>query len=332
MLSNSLLIIDGSALLSKYYYGSIPKELFSEKNQEKIKELQKQIKQTSYGTYTNAVEAMLRNVLDIVKKYNPKYLAVCFDLTRNTFRKKIYSKYKSTRKDTPYPLIEQFDLAIQSLKSIGITVVCSNDYEADDYAGTLANKFEQDTDVYILTRDQDYYQLATNKTTVLMMQTNEEKLKLLENKFNRQRYFENSFPFNIEEVKEWTGVYPYQIQDLKGIAGDASDNIPGITGVNTAAKSLLNIYATIEDLYNDLEKMKKDNTYKESQIKLWKSTGLKRSPYNRLIKDEAKEQALMSKKLATIVKNIPLNIQLDDLKVNINEDNLKMLKMILELT
>lgn len=331
MLTDSLLMIDGSAMLSKHYYGTIPKELFKEKNSEKIEVLQREIKQTSYGVYTNAVTSMLCSIMNIIKNYHPKYMVVCFDTMKNTFRQQIYSQYKETRRQTPNPLIEQFQLMQQILESIGIKVIISSKYEADDYAGTLAHKFEKDVDVYILTRDQDYYQLATNRTTILMMQTNEEKLSLLEKRFNKHRYFENSFPFNTKEVKDWIGVYSYQIPDLKGIAGDVSDNIPGIDGINTAAKNLLNVYSSIEELYSDLEKMKYDSVYKQIQIKIWKSTGLKRSPYNMLIKNGAREQAIMSKKLATIIKTIPLDLALDNLTVNINENNLETIKNILEL-
>ena len=331
MLENSLLIIDGSAMLSKHYYGTIPKELFKEKDEDKIEELQQQIKHTSYGSYTNAVISMLTSILNIIKNYHPKYMVVCFDITRHTFRQELFEEYKGTRKSIPNPLSEQFQLMIQVLEAIGITVLYSNKYEADDLAGTISHKFEKDVDVYILTRDQDYYQLATENTTILMMQTNEEKLNNLETKFERTRTFENAFPFNTREVKEYTGVFPYQIPDLKGIAGDVSDNIPGIHGVNTTAKYLLNVYSSIEELYTDLEKMKQDENYKRLQIKIWKEQGMKRSPYNMLIKNHAKEDGLLSKKLATIVKNIPLNITLEEMMVDINEDNLEMIKNVLEI-
>ena len=331
MLTNSLLIIDGSAMLSKHYYSTIPKELFKETNPDIIKELKKEIKQTSYGVYTNGITSMLNSLFDIINIYQPTYMVICFDTMKDSFRKKIYRDYKSKKKIPPDQLIEQIKLMIQILESIGIKTISSSKYEINDYAGTLSHKFEKDVNVYILTRNQDYYQLATNKTTILMMQTNEEKLKLLEKKFKKDRYFENSFPFNIKEVKELVGVFPYQIPDLKGLSGNVSDNIPGIYGVNTAAKYLLNIYSSIEELYSDLEKMKTDELYKNLQMKIWKNTGLKRSPYNKLIKIGTKEQALMSKQLATIVKTIPINISLNDLFLNINEKNLEMIKTIFEL-
>ena len=331
MLENSLLIIDGSALLSKHYYKTIPKELFKEKDLEKIEELQQQIQHTSYGTYINGVNSMLNSILNILENDPPMYLIVCFDITKETFRKKIYSEYKGTRKQIPTPLCEQFKLMIQILESIGIPVICSDKYEADDYAGSIAHKFENDVDVYILTRDQDYYQLATEKTTILMMQTKDERLELLEKKFNKIHWYENAFPFKTKEVKDWMGVYPYQIPDFKGLAGDISDNIPGVYGINTAAKPLLNVYTSIEELYTDIEKMKKNEDYKKIQVKIWKQHGIKRSPYNMLIKENALESALLSKKLATIIKTIPIKESLTDFILNINTNNLNMIKSILEL-
>lgn len=330
MRQNSLLIIDGLALLSKHYYATIPKELFKEKNIEKIKELQQQIQHTSYGIYTNGVTSMLKSVLNIVEKYKPTYLVICFDVTRNSFRNQLYKEYKATKPTIPNQLQEQISLMIQVLESIGITVLSSTKYESTDFAGTIAKKYEKNIDIFILTRNKDYYQLATDKTTILMMQTKEEKLELLESKFNKKRFFENSFPFNEKEVKEWIGVYPSQISDYKGLAGDVSDNIPGVYGINTAAKYLLNIYNNIEEIYIDLEKMKKDNKYKTMQIKKWKKTGLKRSPYNKLIEIDSKQQALLSRKLATIVTDIPMEIDLNNFAININYKNLETIKQLLE--
>lgn len=331
MLSNGLLIIDGSAMLSKHYYKTIPKELFKEKNSEKITELENEILHTSYGTYTNAVASMLDSILMIIKEYYPKYMIVCFNTEENTYKRNIFSDYRKNKREIPELLKEQFKLIEQVLSAIGIQIIYSDKYGAEDYAGTIAHKFEQDVDVYILARNQNYFQLATEKTTILMMQTNETKVEELEKKFKKEVYFENSFPFNIDTVKTFTGVFPSQIPDLRSITGDVSDNIPGVSGVNTAAKYLLNVYTSMEELYSDLEKMKIDPIYKNLQIKVWKQTGLKRSPYNMLIKEHSKEDAIMSKKLSTILRNIPLDLSLNDLQVNINENNLETVKNILEL-
>lgn len=154
-----LLIIDGSSMLSTSYYGNLPKSILFAKTEEEKEKHYGQILHTSDGKYTNAMFTMLRTLLGIYKKVKPEYVAFVFDKTRDTFRRTELGAdfYKANRKETAKPLKEQFVQMEEFLQEIGCAVFMSDDYEADDYAASLVEKFEgPDLQTYVLTKDHDY--------------------------------------------------------------------------------------------------------------------------------------------------------------------------------
>ena len=171
------LIIDGSSMLSSSYYGNLPKQiLFAKTEEERAKHYDK-IMHAADGTYTNGIFTMLRTVLKIIKNQKPDHIAFVFDKTRNTFRRELYVDYKGTRGETPLPLKQQFILAEEMLQEMGFPVFFSDEYEADDFAGSITEKFWQQDAIVLMTKDADYLQLVSDERNVRawMVQVSQEK-------------------------------------------------------------------------------------------------------------------------------------------------------------
>lgn len=318
-----LLAIDGSSLLTTCYYGSLPKEIMYAKTEEEKKLYYNKILQTEDGFYTNAIYGFLKTLFKIINNQKPTHVVIAFDKTRNTFRRKMYPEYKANRKQTPGPLHSQFILAEMILKNMGFFTLSDSDYEADDLIGSVTAKFENEIPIRILTKDQDYLQLITNNTRAWMVQVKQERAdELIDIYYSPYGITKKEcnlpdkvFEFTKSICLEEYGVRPSQIADLKGICGDASDNIPGVKGVSSAAVPLLKEYGTIERLYEEILSVE------EKELNLfWKTQlGINRSPLNMLKKESAKEMALLSKKLATIKKDIPLLFVIDEMKLSIDK-------------
>ncbi|GEO58159.1 DNA polymerase I [Companilactobacillus bobalius] len=232
------------------------------------------------GIHTNALYAF-NNMLEIIlKDEKPTHALVAFDAGKTTFRTKMFDEYKGTRAKTPQELMEQLPLIQEMLNYRGIKTYELPDYEADDIIGTMSHKAEKDgMDVTIITGDRDLTQLATDKVTV---------------KVNVKGVTETE-SYTPEHVQEKLGITPNQIIDMKGLMGDNSDHYPGVekVGEKTAIK-LINEYGSVEGIYDHVDEMKK------SKLK------------EHLIND--KDKAFLSKKLATIDLDAPVEIKLSDLE------------------
>ncbi|GEO46824.1 DNA polymerase I [Companilactobacillus kimchii] len=232
------------------------------------------------GIHTNALYAF-NNMLEIIlKDEKPTHALVAFDAGKTTFRTEMFDEYKGTRAKTPQELMEQLPLIQEMLNYRGIKTYELPDYEADDIIGTMSHKAEKDgMDVTIITGDRDLTQLATDKVTV---------------KVNVKGVTETE-SYTPEHVQEKLGITPNQIIDMKGLMGDNSDHYPGVekVGEKTAIK-LINEYGSVEGIYDHVDEMKK------SKLK------------EHLIND--KDKAFLSKKLATIDLDAPVEIKLGDLE------------------
>ncbi|MCR5204070.1 MAG: DNA polymerase I [Lachnospiraceae bacterium] len=317
-----LLLIDGSSLLSTQYYGNLPREILFAKTEEDKKKYYHKIMQTTTGIYTNAVYGFMKVLLKILKDQKPGYVAVAWDKSRNTFRREIYADYKGNRGETPKPLKDQFELCEQLIERMGIKQFMDDRFEADDFCGTLSRRFEDKTDVKILTKDNDYLQLVTEKTNLWLMHATAQKTEELYKKYGIAQ--DGSVPdraFNLTPalVKSEFGVEPESINSLKGLQGDSSDNIKGVPGIGPAtAVALIAKYGTVEALYDDIRDL--DEKAQKEKAKLWKEElGITRSPFGPLLKKSDEElvgeqAALISKKLATIKCDIPLDLSFEDLR------------------
>ena len=232
---------------------------------------------TSTGLPTNALFSFTNMINKIIKDENPSYVAVAFDIGKN-FRKKEFSFYKEGRQNTPDELKMQMPYAREILTAMGIKYLELEPYEADDIIGTLVKMCAKDADfdATIISSDKDLLQLINFETDV----------KLL-----KQTGF---IRFNEKTFKEEYGVDPINMIDLKALMGDSSDNIPGVKGIGEkGAIKLLKEYQTIENLYEHIDE-------------------IKGSTHDKLV--TFKEDAFMSKKIATIYCDVPLKISLNDLK------------------
>lgn len=268
-MENKLVIIDGSSLLYRAFYALPPLS----KN----------------GVYTNAVFGFLRMLLSIYRTLDPEYMAVSFDKSRETFRTKMYSGYKATRKPAPDELVPQFALIKEVLRVMGVAVYEPEGYEGDDVLGTLSRRYEESLPVYIVTGDRDALQLSDEHVTVLLTRKGISQMDAM----------------TPEAVMEKYQITPSQVIDMKALMGDASDNIPGVRGVGEkTALKLITRYKTLDGIYDHLDE-------------------IKGALHKKLEAD--KEAAYLSYDLATIRRDIPLESTLDEMKQPVHLDEMNAL-------
>ncbi len=233
---------------------------------------------TRKGQHTGAVYGFLRMFHKLLQDVKPRWVAAAFDKSRITFRTKLYADYKGQRKPTPPELKEQFPLCMEVLRSMGVPALELDDYEADDIIGTFAKKADPSVEVYIVTGDRDELQLIDDRTRVMYTKKGISDIKLYD---------------NAAFAEDYEGLVPLQLIDLKGLMGDTSDNIPGVPGVGPkTALKLIAEYGTVENVIAHVEEVK-GKSLKEKLI-------------------NNREQALLSKELATIYTEVPgLDLTLD---------------------
>ena len=231
------------------------------------------------GIHTNAIYGFTMMLMKILEDEKPTHILVAFDAGKTTFRHKTFSEYKGGRQKTPPELSEQFPIIRELLDAYQISRYELENYEADDIIGTLSLQAEKEGfEIKIISGDKDLTQLSSPLTTVGITRKGITDI-------------EEYTPAHIEEKY---GLAPEQIIDMKGLMGDNSDNIPGVPGVGekTAIK-LLKEFHTLEELLTSIEKVN-GNKLKE-----------KLTTYS--------DQALLSKELATIMREAPIDVQLDDI-------------------
>ena len=327
-----LLIIDGSSLLSTQFYGNLPPAITYAKTPEEKEKYFPRIMQTSSGVYTNGIFGFFRYLLKVLRQQKPTHLAVAWDLTRDTFRRKMCADYKANRSETIVPLREQFALCQEILRRIGVRQYMSNDFEADDFSGSLAARFEREIPVRILTKDRDYLQLANEYTVVWLLQQAQKKADELFTKYGIRReaptVAEKAFPMTPDRIAAEYGVYPESVAELKAIAGDPSDNIKGVPGIGEkTALSLIAHYRTVAALYEAVHEAGEEGA--KALAATWKNDlGITKNPIPALVKTDGdsvvgEEAAKLSRALATIKRDIPIEESLEDLAVAIDYTELK---------
>lgn len=248
------------------------------------------------GIHTNAVYGFTMMLMKILEDEKPTHILVAFDAGKTTFRHKTFSEYKGGRQKTPPELSEQFPFIRELLSAYGIPQYELENYEADDIIGTLSLHAEKEGfETKVISGDKDLTQLSSDKTTVNITRKGITDIE----------------EYTPAHIQEKYGLSAEQIIDMKGLMGDASDNIPGVPGVGekTAIK-LLKEYGTLENLLQSIEKV----SGKKLQEKL----------------AEFKEQAVMSKELATITREAPVEVSLNELEYEGSEKE-KVMKIFKEL-
>lgn len=250
-----LLIIDGNSILNRAYYG--------------IRMLN-----APDGTPTNAVFGFLNILFKQLDELKPDGVCVAFDLKEKTFRHKMYDKYKAQRKPAPEDFLVQLPIIKEVLSAMNISCLEKAGYEADDIIGTVSRLCEEkNKECYILTGDKDDLQLATENV----------KINLIITRMGST----TATVYSKNEVYEKYGVTPSEFIDVKGLMGDPSDNIPGVSGIGEkTAFSLISKYKSIERIYEQID---------EIEV----------TPSVRAKLKAGKDDAFLSKTLATIDKNVP---------------------------
>ena len=253
-MADKFLVIDGSSLIHRAFFALPPL-------------------MTKQGLHTGAVYGLCNMLLKLLGDLQPTYMAVAFDKSRKTFRTELYADYKGQRKPTPSELSEQFPLAMKVLGTMGIPTLELDNYEADDIIGTFAVHAPEDVEVIIVTGDRDELQLVDTRTKVYYTKRGISDIQIFD---------EAEFAANYE------GLVPKQLIELKGLMGDASDNIPGVPGVGPkTALKLIKEYGDVETVLENIDKV----SGKALKAKL----------------ADNKESALLSKKLATICTEAPVD-------------------------
>lgn len=300
-----LVLIDGSSILSTSFYGSATPEYNMARTEQEREVAAATLMQTSTGIYTNGVYTMVRILFKLIREQNPTHLVVAWDVSKNTFRKKIFSAYKANRGEAPKELRQQCKTMQKFLDVIGVPQFGLPTYEADDVIGTFSKMFSKFIPTYIYTKDCDALQLVDELTTLWLVT---KKAK------NQEDLPNNTLELTPELVEMHFELKPNQIVDFKALAGDQGDNIPGAPGVgDKSAIALLRQYKTLEAIYERLED-------EEEFKKELKELGIKRIPVKNL--KEGKESAFLSKRLAKIETEIEelKEVAIDDLALNINKE------------
>lgn len=314
--------IDGSSMLMTAYYGNSPERGKDETDEEYFKKLL----QTKNGIYTNAVVIMMRTLLHIINAQHPDYMAIAFDSGRaDTFRAKMYSAYKGTRKPVPEPITQQINTMVKICRRIGIPVFFKKEYEADDIICSLVDKNKsKDNEIIVISKDHDYYQLIDDDNNVILwqMQNSKEKAEKLLKELNitQQNLLPKYVPLNEAAILKLEGIKACQTPDYKGMAGDKSDNIPGIPKIGEeTAKKLLRIYESLENIYMQLYA---DET---AFISKCKASGI-RNPVNAL--KAGAESGFMSLSLAMMSKSAADDIPLEKIAFSYNENTKNNLRQV----
>lgn len=268
------LVLDGNSILNRAFYGI---KMLSNKK----------------GQMTNGIYGFLSTLQKLLLEVSPQAIAVAFDLPKPTFRHKMYDRYKASRKGMPEELASQLPILKEILVAMGYKLVTCEGYEADDILGTFAKYCEnKGYECTLATGDRDCLQLVSDHVFVRIAKT----------KFGKAE----SILYDKNKIKEDYNVTPAQLIDIKALQGDASDCIPGVKGVGEkTAKSLIEKYESIENIYNNIENL-----------------DIKPNLKSKLLAD--KEKAYLSYDLGKINKDVPIEINDSDfIPSEMDTDSLK---------
>lgn len=270
----TLVLIDGHSLAYRMHFA-----------------LERTNMRTAEGTPSWAVYGFFNNLFALLKKIKPDAIAVSFDVSRITFRNELYPEYKAHRDSMPDEMRSQMDLIRRGVELLGIPIYEKKGFEADDVIGTLACKAAKEGFwVQILTGDQDAFQLVDDLDPDNPAKAHAGKIEVL---IPPRMPRDEMKTYDRQAVFEKWGIYPEQVIDFKGLKGDTSDNIPGVPGVgDKTAVKFLTEYQTLENLYAHITDL----------------------PANKMREklETFKEQAFLSKQLATINRDVPLDVRWED--------------------
>ncbi len=237
---------------------------------------------TSKGFNTSAIFGFTNTLYDVIKNEKPTHLGISFDTGAPTLRHAEFEAYKAHRESTPEDIIQAIPYIYEILNAFNIPIITKDGYEADDVIGTLAKKAEQEGfQVYMMTSDKDYGQLVSENIFI----------------YKPGKFGQPAEVVGVKEVCEkYSIAEPEELIDILGLWGDASDNIPGVPNIGEVkAKKLIGQFHTIENLYKNIDQV--DNQkMRETLIQF-------------------QDQAMLSKSLATIILDVPVDYNFEDMKL-----------------
>ena len=258
-----LIIIDSNALLHRSFHALPPL-------------------MTKSGQETGAVYGYLLTLFKAIKDLDPSHIVACFDTKAKTFRHEKFKDYKAQRPVTPSGIISQIPIAKEVLAAFGIPVFAIEGFEADDLIATICAIAQKDLKIYIVSGDLDNLQLVNEKVKA----------------YTLGRGIKDTVIYDINKVRERFGVMPEQMNDFKALTGDASDNIPGVSGIGkTTAADLIQRFGSIKNLYDELST---DTAVLKPKIK----EALKNN----------KESAFLSRELVETKKDVAMDFKIEDCK------------------
>jgi DNA polymerase-1 len=289
--TEKLVLIDGNAIIHRAYH-ALPKNM-----------------STSQGEPTNATYGFTTTLIKVLEDLKPDHIVCSFDLAGPTFRHEAYADYKATRVKADQELYDQIPRVKEIVRTMNIPIYEKEGFEADDVIGTIVQKIanrksqitkkkdssarpkgypsgpQNDIMIYIVSGDKDIYQLINGNVCVYSLRRGLSNLEIIDS----------------EKIKKEYGLDPHDFVDLKALAGDASDNIPGVPGIGAkTATTLIQKFDTLNKLYDHIEKKLDDANDIKPRIK------------DLLIKH--KDQAFLSQKLATIHRDVPIDFNLEEAK------------------
>ena len=259
MEKGKFIIIDGNSLMHRAFY-ALPNLT------------------NSKGFHTSVIYGFVNMINKILEEYKPQYIGIAFDRKAPTFRHLEYAEYKAGRLKMAEEMAEQIPVLKEVLAAMNVKQAEIDGFEADDIIGTVAEKCdEKGIPTLIVTGDKDAFQLISNNVHTLMTKKGISEIE----------------EYDIAKLKDTYGIAPAQITDLKGLMGDASDNIPGVPGVGEkTALELIHQFGTVENVLQNVSEIKKNKVRENVSNNM--------------------EQAIFSKRLATIVRDVPIDFNLDD--------------------
>ena len=265
-----LVLIDGNAIIHRAYH-ALPKSMSNRK-----------------GELTNAVYGFTTTIIKVLEDLKPKYIAASFDLAGPTFRHEHFKDYKATRVKADQELYDQIPRVKEVVEAMEIPIYEKEGFEADDCIGTVVEKLkDKEIEIYVVSGDKDIFQLINGKVKVYSLRKGLSQMQIVDHQTIESEY----------------NLQPADFIDLKALAGDASDNIPGVPGIGPkTATQLLQEFDTLEKLYEAIEGVK--NKEQEARIK----------PRILELLKKYKDQAFMSQKLATIYRDVPIRFSLEECK------------------
>lgn len=263
MKNKTFVIIDAMAMAYKAYFAFINRPL-----------------KTSKGEPTSAVYGFLTQILKVLEDHKPDYIAVAFDSKEKTFRHEMFKEYKATRDEMPDDMIPQLDRIKQIIEYLDIPLYIKPGFEADDIIGSAVRlASEKDINSIAVTPDKDYFQLINDKVLIARPGRSSDEVK----------FYDSAL------VQEELGFSPSQMIDYLALIGDSSDNIPGVKGIGPkTALPLIQQFGSLEEIYNNLDKIDKPGTKKKLE--------------------ESRDNAFLSKELATINCNVPIDFDFEKAK------------------